>query len=76
MFRRRGSHFDTQMENPWSTKREERGSTDNEMGGMLVVMGKTKEKSMTTERQILTDAHGQPTHVVLTIEAFQDTWKS
>jgi hypothetical protein len=39
---------------------------------MLMVMGQTNEKPMTTERQILTDAHGKPTHVVLTVEAFQD----
>ena len=37
-----------------------------------MVMGETKEKPMTTECQILTDAHGKPTHVVLTVEAFQD----
>ncbi len=36
------------------------------------MMGKTKEKPMTTGRQILTDAHGKPTHVGLTVEAFQD----
>lgn len=35
-------------------------------------MGKTKEKPMSTERQILTDANGKPTHVVLTVEAFQE----
>jgi len=37
-----------------------------------MVMGKMKEKPMTTGRQILTEAHGKPTHVVLTFEAFQD----
>lgn len=36
------------------------------------MMGKTKEKPETNERQILTDASGKPTHVVLTVEAFQD----
>lgn len=36
------------------------------------MMGKTKEKLMTNDRQILTDATGKPTHVVLTVEAFQD----
>ena len=36
------------------------------------MMGKTKEKPMTNERQVLTDATGKPTHVVLTVEAFQD----
>jgi hypothetical protein len=37
-----------------------------------MVIGKTKEKPMSTERQILIDAHGNPTHVVLTVEARRD----
>ncbi len=36
------------------------------------MMGKTKETPKTSDRQILTDADGRPTHVVLTVEAFQD----
>ena len=35
-------------------------------------MGKTKETPNMDVRQILIDANGKPTHVVLTIEAFQD----
>jgi hypothetical protein len=37
-----------------------------------MTMGKTKEKPKTDDRQILTDSTGKPTHVVLTVEAFQD----
>ena len=36
-----------------------------------MVMGKTYEKPKTNERQILTDADGRPTHVVLTVEAYE-----
>jgi hypothetical protein len=36
-----------------------------------MTMGKTKEKPKTDDRQILTDSTGKPTHVVLTIEAYQ-----
>ncbi len=39
---------------------------------MLILMGKTNEKPTTFERQILTDANGKATHVVLTVEAFRD----
>ena len=38
-------------------------------------MGKAKEKPRTTDRQILTDANGKPTHVVLTVEASQDFYQ-
>lgn len=36
-----------------------------------MMMGKTKEKPQASDRQILTDASGKPTHVVLTIEAYE-----
>ncbi len=45
---------------------------DNERRSILTVMGKTKEKPKTSDRQVLTDANGKPTHVVLTVEAFQE----
>ena len=34
-------------------------------------MGKTKDRLTTGDRQVLTDASGRPTHVVLTIEAYE-----
>lgn len=37
----------------------------------MPVMGKTKENATTKDHQILTDANGRPTHVVLTIEAYE-----
>lgn len=36
-----------------------------------MVMGKTKATAPSSDRQILTDAQGNPTHVVLTIEAYE-----
>ena len=35
-------------------------------------MGKTKEPRSSIDPQILTDAEGKPTHVVLTVEAFEE----
>ncbi len=35
-------------------------------------MGKTHEKPKTPDGQVLTDAAGKPTHVVLTVEAYED----
>ena len=34
-------------------------------------MGKTEGKPKTSDRHILTDANGRPTHVVLTVEAYE-----
>ena len=36
-----------------------------------MVMGKTRANAPSSDRQILTDAQGNPTHVVLTIEAYE-----
>lgn len=35
------------------------------------MMGKTKENAKRKDRQILKDSNGRPTHVVLTIEAYE-----
>ena len=39
---------------------------------ILAPMGKTKTNKADSSRQILTDSHGNATHVVLTIEEFQE----
>ncbi len=38
---------------------------------ILILMGKAKANASINDRQILTDAKGNPTHVVLTIEAYE-----
>ena len=37
----------------------------------MSIMGKTKDKQHAADRHILTLASGRPTHVILTIEAYE-----